>query len=629
MLVHFRIAPRFAATFFMAATVVCLVCGPGGLPPEALTMLAGALDRAGVAAALSAGGPAIRGAAPAAAGRNLALCRFDEASGLCVLHPASSAPLDLRRWCLAVKAAVSSGHTSDLETRAHAKPLAAAPQPRAGTSAALAALEALLDGTGTEAPLWLSGTGGRLTLVCAAPTHHVDDDILQPLLEAANGHLLGVCFAALAPPMGDEFGRSVEEELRAKHAGLALAAVLTDADNGAYRAVACTPAAADALALALLFPEREASGVPRVAADICLPAPLLAGGGRRVRASLRPEVLPLHDAVERIKVCRCHGRGLLSRESVIGADDISHMLHLAGKNNVCCVSAKGLSPAEWHPNCLSVGRDAVLHLPSFYEPPFPLAAAGDARAAAAGGAAPVAATFHALACVPVAAISESHLFGIPWVARAADDDEADDDEGSHALAGAGAVTQPVLFAAMCEALAARGSGLLLAAQLNLDTGRQTPFRCLYLAVPATPAPANAAAPHALDGTVDRAFGALADAAGVAGPPPQLLIKRIVAREEVLPPPPAVAAPAVPPAVAEEVARSMAASLPDIAGAFDPLAVERGTHRVLSQLVSKSLAPPPRGALHTAEADANEARERAASRKGSKAPGAGKAKRKGQ
>jgi hypothetical protein len=645
--------------------VVCVVSGVGGLEHDAQALLGSALEKAGVAAALATGGACARGAAPPAAGRHVALVRFDYSSGLSVLYAPSSAPLDLRRWCLAARAAAAPTSATCaapplLSLLASAAATSAA-APRPGASAALDALEALLDERATES--WLPSAGAQLTIISASPTAHTSDDLLHPLLDAANARLFGVCFAAVAPPMGATLGRSVEEELRAKHASMSLAASLAATDNGAFRAVACTPAAADALALALLFPERTPAGAPRVSAEICLPAPLTTAGGaqRRLRVALRPEVLPLHDAVERVRVCCCHGRGLLSCESTIGADDVAHFLNLAGKNNVCCVSAKALTPAQWHPNCVSIGRDAVLHLPSFYAPPFALSSAaggsGDAPAATGSGfGGGSAAALNALACVPLAAVSESQLFGTPWVARPADDDD-DEDEGGDDDAGGGgsgssSASNSVVFAAMCGALAARNSGLLLASQHNLDTGKSTPFRCLYLAIPAAPTPmspaaaasaSSAAAQGGADGggvnrttepAEDGGGDAAAPPAAPAPPlgPPQLLLKRIVAREELLPPLPAAAAPAVPPALAEEVSRALAASLPDVVGPFDPLSYERGTHRVLSQLIGKSLAPPPRSATHEAEAEAAQARERYAARKSSKpdAGGSGgKAKRKGQ
>jgi hypothetical protein len=641
----------FAHSMAPLTAVVCVVTGAGGLEHDAQALLASALEKAGVAAALATGGPNARGAAPSAAGRNVALLAFDYASGLRVLYAPTEAPLDLRRWVLAARAAAAPPAAPNLLSLLSSAAASAAPRP--GASAALDALEALLDERATAA--WLPSSGAQVTILAPSPADHVSDDLLQPLLAAANARLFGVCFAVVAPPMGATLGRSVEEELRAKHAALSLAAAVAAADNGAFRAVACTPAAADALALSLLFPERTPAGAPRVRAEICLPAPLTAAGGaqRRLHVALRPEVLPLHDAVERIRVCACHGRGMLSRDSTIGADDLAHFLTLAGKNNVCCVSAKGLTPAQWHPNCISLGRDAVLHLPSFYAPPFALSSSGSgggasgseddvAAARGSGFGGDAAAALNALACVPLAAVSESQLFGTPWVARPADDDDEEDEgDDDDVGAGGGSVSNSVVFAALCGALAARGSGLLLASQHNLDTGKSTPFRCMYIAIPAAPTPVTPTAAHGSadsgGGGVNRTTEAAADDDGVdadapppAAGPPQLLLKRIVAREELLPPLPPAASPAVPPALAEEVARSLAASLPDIVGPFDPLSYERGTHRVLAQLVGKSLAPPPRSATHEAEAEAAQARERYAARKSSKPDaGGGKAKRKGQ
>jgi len=438
-----------------------------------------------------------------------------------------------------------------------------------GTYPALAALVALNAIDWTAPPLAMA----RITLVCAPPSSHVDAELLRsalggastPLLRAAlisvcadaNAKHTGVTFACLGPP-SDSGGR--EAELRASHAASALSAALGDSENGSLQSVPLCAPAVSAFALTLLFPDAggagsiSGAGRPIVEARLQLPAPLLAGGARRLRLALRPTILPLHDDCAPVKLCRCHGRALLSRDSTIGADDISHMLSLAQKNDVCPVSAKGLTPPEWLPNAIAIGRDTSLLLPSFYTPSFLAQAAPPA-------------TLSVLATVPLASLSESWLFGTPWAARALDESDPglsnaeEEEEEEEFDCGANAT----LFAAVCASLAQSDAGLLLASASNLDSGRSTPFKCLYIAFPP---------------------------AGGGGGPASMLLKRVAAKEELLPSPPAAAGAAmaeVPPDVQAEVSRSLAA-LPTRAP-YDPLACERGVFKVLSGLVNKSLAPP--------------------------------------
>ena len=561
------------------AEVICVVLGDEGVGNDCAYLLADALERAGSAAALASGGPALRGAAPAAGGRMLALCSYDTQLGnLNLLYPPSENTLDIRRWFIATKAL----------TEVHAQQRTAPPL-RAGSFSGLLALSSILEAGAPDA--WIKsssapGRAARITLVCSPPQMHVAEDLVRQALEDANSLALPVQFVLLAPPLAG--ARSVEDELRATHAAQSFANALADTDNGSCIAVDCTPHAVQSLTLSLLFPEHSPSGAPSVLASIVMPAPLTAGGPRSLKLVLRPAVLPLHDSVEPVKICRCHARGVLSSDSTIGADDVAHFLRLAQKNNVCSVSAKGLHEVDWIPNALAVGRDSFLILPSFYTPSFLAGSCGGASASAPGGGsfarAPPPAQFTALATVPLSGVTDAQVFGTPWVTQPCDEDDEllvalQEDE----LPGVD-TSNGVLFAAVCQALARNDLGLLLASSLNLDTGKATPFKCFYVAVPAVPA-ARAAGLAAME------LGESADAEPQEQAPQQLLLKRIAGREELLPPAAAAGrAVEVLASVAAEVATSLATSLP-MRGVYDPLQYERGTHRVLSALVSKSLAPP--------------------------------------
>jgi hypothetical protein len=507
----------------MLLSVICFV---DDLGPDRSALLAAALERAGTTAALR----------QPAAGRDVVLCRFSAAAGLETLYAPGEPPydgLDLRRFALAARAAA--------ETRAGSS----------SAGGALAALDALLNDETSAWLSWLAEAGGmlRCTFLSAAPTCAVDETALEAGLQAASDRFWQVQFVAVAPPAGAA-DLDVQQELLHTCAALSFASAVAASDNGGYRALACTPAAAEELALTLLMPEE-----PAVHAVLCLPAQLVAGGSSRLRVALRAAVMPLRDRMELVRVCNCHGRPLQSSEALI-----SDAPFVKVRENGCAVSGKLLKAVDIHPNGVVVG-DGVLRLPSFLQLPW-LTVDGEA-----------AAEYTALSCVPLASISESQLFGMPFTAHALDDEEEQTPTNA---------SNAALVEAVRTALHGRDSGLLLAGTPNLETGAHAMFRCLYIAMPS------------------------------AEPYGGLMLKRVTAREELMPTPATGRAPDVPPALAAEVARSLAAMLP--ATPFDAWAHERGMHAMMSQAVDKSQALPPRGAMHIAEADAMEARERASGRK---------------
>lgn len=225
------------------ASIVCLVIGSGGLSPDCALLLTDALERAGMAASLAGGGPAQCGAAPAGGGRRVALARFDSSAGLSLLYPPSSAPLDLRKWVSACKAASAAPAPADAAVDA----LSAAQ----GVYLPLAALSALLD---ADAPsLWFSerhssstagsgGGGGSLfppsgcsvALLCAPPASHVDDDDVTSALATARDKL---CVVALACVELFCPTNSSEAAFNARTALSGLAFALAEADNGSFRGV--------------------------------------------------------------------------------------------------------------------------------------------------------------------------------------------------------------------------------------------------------------------------------------------------------------------------------------------------------------------------------------------------------
>ena len=564
--------------------LVCFVTGKEGLSTDAVTVLVDAFERAACVAALATAAPSLRGASAASsgAGRHLALASFDTSSGALTVHhlDVKAPPLDLRAFYLALRALSGADSTGIPPPQQ-----ASAPRLPPGSYGALAALAALDDGRWSGA---VSVQLLRVTLLCAPPSHHVDSDTLRGLLDSFNRRNTGVSLACIAAPSTG--GAGVEEELRASHALHALSAELSDSDNGSFVDIPLSSPGTQRFALSLLFPEARGAGSvggagrPSLRATLALPAPLLASApsSRLLRLTLRPEIVPLHDACEPVRICRCHGRGLLSKETSIGSEDIAHFLTLAAKNDVCCVTANKLSPPEWLTNSFLIGRDTALLMPSFYTPAF--AQPQHQRAAERP-------LFTVLATLPLHSLSESLLFGVPWAARAADGTEpecGEGEDGEDALmmaggGGGGMVSDEegeeggmggggggaMHFAALCGALREADAGLLCWSACNLDSGKATPFRCLYVALPPAGPPS-------------------------ANQPPQLLLKRIAGKEEQLPAPPGAAAEEgsvreVPAAMAAEAARAVAA-MPHKAS-YDPAGCERGLHKVLSALVAKSLAPP--------------------------------------
>lgn len=512
-------------------SLILLATGSGGLPPTTAELLAASLERAGVQAALAAGGPALRGASPPAAGRLLALARVElgGAPPLRVLHPPTPSPLDLRSWCLGCRAA-------GVGPRA---PLAAPPE----SNPVVATLSALL---APDSPCreWLAAYPGALcTLLVPPPTGPVPAEALAELLRAAAVALVGVCVTCVATEAADVSDDAV-----------ALRLALQASETGSYDTVKANAAAADALALRLVFPERSAAARPAVTATLRLPQPLLAcrPGSSVLRLVLRPAIAPLHDCVRAARVCRCHGRGLLSRDTALSESDISDLLCLAEKNSVCPVSAAALGPHEWLPNCVLLGRDAVLQLPSFYTPPFQLASPLDAHSTDDP------APFDVLARLPLDSVSAASLFGLPWLATPAPAEEAEGDTGNAAL-----------MAALVATLSDGDCGLLLASPLALDAGRRSPFRALYLALPSD-APSSAT----------------------------LLLKRLAGREEVTPQPVAQSVKLPPAAVMAEVA-AVIKGLPQESGS-GVLGWERGVWGTVAGLVSTSIALPPRTGPRPAE-----------------------------
>lgn len=205
-----------------AAALICLVTGEaaGGLPTDTVVLLCDALTRAGELAALAAGGPVAKGAAPAAAGRCVALARYDAVTGVaeCLYSPSFASPpgtgggataaaagggggqqqplfsptplpLDLRRWAAAARAAATPPAVAP---GARAPPVR--PPPAPGSCCALDALDALLL---VAAPCKWTRPGAapagsvQLTLLCTLPQRHVAEELLAPLLGAANQQARG------------------------------------------------------------------------------------------------------------------------------------------------------------------------------------------------------------------------------------------------------------------------------------------------------------------------------------------------------------------------------------------------------------------------------------------------------
>ena len=547
--------------------VVCVVIGRDGLNADAVALLAEALERAGALAALASGGPALRGAAPAEAGRHVGLCLKSTASDLGLLYvpDPSGGALALRKWFTATQALLDAS----LAATRTAPPLAA------GSHGSLAALAALLEAGAPSA--WSTqgkeqggqGRTSRINILSATPATHVDEDLLTGALLDADGagHLL-VKFILVKQPVAQQAQRSIHDELACTRACSTFMDTVAMSDNGTCVTVDANAAAFERLALGLLLPERTPGGVPHILTTLNFPAPLHAGGPRSVRLNLRPGVLPLHDAMTPVKVCRCHGRAVLCRDAAIGSDDVAHFLALADKNNVCSVSAKRLEEHAWIPNAVSVGRDNYILLPSFYN-------VGRRTAGV---------VFTAHCTVSLSGVTEAHLFGIPWCGSAVGDDDedaaaagdADDAILTAALGGAPggsadttqAEANGLHVGALVIALARSDLGLVLSCETNLDTGMPTPFRCFYLAQ----------APH--------------QAGDQGGATPSLLLRRIAGREELLPSPQTAAAVTigdVPASLETEVAASLTA-LPFVSS-YDPLQNERGVLRVIKSLVAKSLAPP--------------------------------------
>lgn len=231
----------------------------------------------------------------------------------------------------------------------------------------------------------------------------------------------------------------------------------------------------------------------------------------------------------------------------------------------------------------------MLSLPSFFSP------AILSLAVNSGASPPVAPAALSVVCtVPLSSVSESHLFGLPW--EAAPDDDADDDDLGVPMGGSGgAYGNRALVASLCASLAAKDLGLLLSSSHNLDTGKPTPFRCLYLAQPAALEAAGSGRGDAPSGEEEEG-GAATTKPAAAVCVPKLLVKRIAAREEVLPLGADGAAACgggggcAPPneALLAETSASLA-SWP--AAAYEPRQHERGCAKVLSALLAKSMALP--------------------------------------
>jgi len=160
---------RFARTM----EVLCVVVGNSdALNVDTVAVLVDALERAGAAAALASGGPALRGAAPAAAGRNVALCAFNTAAGdisLLYQPQPEGRPFDLRKWLIAGCKALT-----DMAAAGVRGPL---PGQAAGNHGALRALAALLEAGAPAA--WApepqsTGAMHHVTILSATPGGHVD-----------------------------------------------------------------------------------------------------------------------------------------------------------------------------------------------------------------------------------------------------------------------------------------------------------------------------------------------------------------------------------------------------------------------------------------------------------------------
>jgi hypothetical protein len=563
--------------------VLCVVVGNSdALNVDTAAVLVDALERAGAAAALASGGPALRGAAPAAAGRNVALCAFNTAVGdisLLYQPQPEGRPFDLRKWLIAGCKALTDMAAAGVR----------APGQAAGNHGALRALAALLEAGAPAA--WApepqsTGAMHHVTIFSATPVSHVDEDaITGALMDASAGHV-PVHFVLVKQTSSESLG--IRQELERTRACNSFLDVVSMSDNGTAVVMDATPDAMQSFALGLLLRERTPSGVPHLLGVLHMPMPLTNNGPRSVRLSLRPAVLPLHDIVEQVRVCRCHGRGVLCRDASIGADDVAHFLKLADKNHVCSVSAKRLDERDWIPNCVLVGRDAVVVLPSFYQPAFLRNDGSGMRAV----------LFSTHSTVALSGVTDAHLFGLPWEAFAPPDEDdeltngaahrsfdVDDDDAIIAAAlapgvsiGGGDATaaeaNALHLGALAIALSRNDLGLVCSAMFNVDTGKATPFKCFYLVQ----------APHGLGSE------------GAATATPTLLLRRLAGREEVLPTPPMAGSARhitvgdVSGALETEVAASIAASLP-MEATYDPLAHERGVHRIVSALVTKSLAPP--------------------------------------
>jgi hypothetical protein len=190
------------------------------------------------------------------------------------------------------------------------------------------------------------------------------------------------------------------------------------------------------------------------------------------------------------------------------------------------------------------------------------------------------ASFVVLGTLPLRSVSDSLTFGLPWLARASEEEEeALDDGWSSELLSAspGAPSNASLFSALCQSLAETDTGLLLAANFSLDSGaqgRDSPFRCFYIALPPTSAQGASAG----------------DSGEELLPAGALLLKRIAAKEEMLPR--ASAAPAgirVASSLKQEVADALA-GLPS-REPYEALAHEQGVQKIVGSLVQRSLPLP--------------------------------------
>ncbi|EFJ22762.1 hypothetical protein SELMODRAFT_415953 [Selaginella moellendorffii] len=251
---------------------------------------------------------------------------------------------------------------------------------------------------------------------------------------------------------------------------------------------------------------------------LCFQSPLL-NSTRKIFCTLYPAVLRLHDVIKPCQACRCHGLPLGS------------ILHC--KRAICPVTGSDLDDHDLARSCLQVGEDTVMQMPSLVAPPEPGAAA----------------YFHVIGSVYLALLSESVLFGMPYVVVSSSEADIELNPG-----GAVSTNNDHVFAALCQELHSKDTGLLCKSDTDIETGCPTSFICFYILLPSQ------------NGS--------------------LLAKRIATSEELLPFPPAMRTPT---SVPDDVRDMVSLSLSKMeAQSYDPLQHERGCDSKLSNVVSESL-----------------------------------------